>query len=270
MNSDFSDYGLNINTCLVAVVPHLDLHQILIVWTGLVWQKASFMAVLSWLTSLRTNRQRRRKAFLRPSAGLHLNVLVRMFTLTAAAPAATIKAGLCHPGSCSLWTRPVWPRQDVRAPLLLTTGGCFNRGPPYGENAHREYGHKAHTHTRRTQKRAQSGVAEWSRFRWKKFFLTSAGCWASAGSYRRGLCQQGRCWGSRHLIWKEKSEKQEKGKERWEDNRGREWRETRKTPLKLMLCFFVFFYSGPFLSLLDSASILHLHTHTHTHNSGTA
>lgn len=80
------------------------------------------------------------------------------------------------------------------APLVLTTGVYLNWGPPYGEKyTQRKYIRKAHTHPHahkrglRVKCRLKSDVAEWSWFRWKKFFLTSAGCWAAAGSYGWGF-----------------------------------------------------------------------------------
>lgn len=110
--------------------------------------------------------------------------------------------------------------RDVCARLRLTTGVSLNWRPPYGEK-HTDRKHtEARTHTQthkrrlRIKCRPKSGVGEWSRFRWKSFFWHHWCCWASAGSYRQGLCQRGRCWGPATWYGRKSLKSKRRGREK--------------------------------------------------------
>lgn len=147
-----------------------------------------------------------------------LGCIFQMFILRTTAPSATIKAGL----------RSVKPRQEHPCSSTANNRCVFQvKTTLWGKNYSYTYINtlkyskcmqKTHTdtHKRRfgVKCRPRSGVAEWSRFRWKKFFLTSAGCWASAGSYRRGFMPTGQMLRPSHLIiegkvWKARERERE-------------------------------------------------------------
>lgn len=57
----------------------------------------------------------------------------------------------------------------------------------------------------------------------KEVLLTSPGCWASAGSYSQGPCQQGRCWGPATWYGRKSLKSTRRGREK-DKKVTRQWR----------------------------------------------
>lgn len=155
-----------------------------------------------------------------------------MFALITSAPAVTTNAGFWLLGSQSFWTCLAVHGRDVCAPVLLTTGVSLNWRPPYGEKhadrKHTEACTHTQTHKRRLRKkwRAKSGVGEWSRFRWKRFFWHHRAAEPLLAATVRVRANRadaealppdmvGKVWKAR--------EEEEKRIKRWQDNGEWEW-----------------------------------------------
>lgn len=201
-----------------------------------------------------------------------------MFALITSAPAVTTNAGFWLLGSQSFWTCLAVHGRDVCAPVLLTTGVSLNWRPPYGEKhadrKHTEACTHTQTHKRRLRKkwRAKSGVGEWSRFRWKRFFWHHRAAEPLLAATVRVRANRadaealppdmvGKVWKAR--------EEEEKRIKRWQDNGEWEWQKnpmvcSDKKNIKKMrvLCHFILLLA--FSSTLLSPCLLHTQSHMHT------